>query len=86
MEKNKKAKNNKMHWAQVLLETDLGDVEEEDELLQAFGEEELHLDFAHSIALGYHQQRYYLLFVVGGRNFMWAAPTTTRMEPEELLD
>mmetsp|Transcript_13208 Transcript_13208/g.31021 ORF Transcript_13208/g.31021 Transcript_13208/m.31021 type:complete len:127 (-) Transcript_13208:337-717(-) len=26
-----------------------------------------------------------LLFVVGGKNFMWATPTTTRMEPEDLL-
>eukprot|EP00961_Rhodomonas_salina_P240842 3254288-Rhodomonas_salina.1 len=75
-----------MQWAQVLLETDLTDVEEEDELLQAFSDEELHQDFAHSIALGYHQQLYHLLFVAGGQNFMWATPTATRMEPEELLN
>eukprot|EP00961_Rhodomonas_salina_P108644 1462282-Rhodomonas_salina.1 len=58
----------------------------EDDFLDAFGEEELHLDYAHSIALGYHKERYYLLFVVGGRNSLWAAPTTTRMQPEELLE
>eukprot|EP00961_Rhodomonas_salina_P296950 3936809-Rhodomonas_salina.1 len=43
------------------------------------------MDYAHSISLGYYKERYYLLFVVGGRNFMWATPTSTRMEPEDLL-
>eukprot|EP00961_Rhodomonas_salina_P189546 2557730-Rhodomonas_salina.1 len=43
------------------------------------------MDYAHSISLGYFKERYYLLFVVGQRNFIWATPTTTRMEPEELL-
>lgn len=50
----------------MLLETDQGDLEEEDDLLKAFAEEELHLDYAHSIAIGYNKERYYLLFVVGG--------------------
>ena len=84
MESKKQAKASK-NWEQVLLETDLDDVEEEDELLQAFQNEELHMDYAHSIALGYNNERYYLLFVVGGRNFMWASPSTTRKEPEILL-
>eukprot|EP00961_Rhodomonas_salina_P051818 695403-Rhodomonas_salina.2 len=43
------------------------------------------MDYAHSIPLGYFQEWYYLLFIIGGCNFMWATPTTTRMEPEELL-
>eukprot|EP00961_Rhodomonas_salina_P190486 2570099-Rhodomonas_salina.3 len=60
-------------------------MEAEDDLLTAFGSEELHMDYAHSISLSYFKERYYLLFVVGKRNFMWATPTTTRMEPEELL-
>eukprot|EP00961_Rhodomonas_salina_P264942 3581589-Rhodomonas_salina.1 len=41
--------------------------------------------YAHSITLGYNKERYYLLFVVGGRNFMGASPTTTRKEQEVLL-
>jgi hypothetical protein len=57
---------------------------EEDDFVSAF-DEELHMDYAHAISLGYHKERYYLIFVVGGRNFLWATPTTTRMEPEELL-
>eukprot|EP00961_Rhodomonas_salina_P225691 3051577-Rhodomonas_salina.1 len=78
----KHAKANKNNWQQMLLESDL---ETEDNFLDAFGNEELHLDYAHSIALGYHKERYYLLFVVGCRNFLWATPTTTRMQQEELL-
>eukprot|EP00961_Rhodomonas_salina_P118183 1590524-Rhodomonas_salina.1 len=80
----KRAKNSP-NWAPVLLETDLGEVDEEDDLLNAFGAEELHLDYAHAITLGYNKERYYLFFVVGGRNFMWASPSLTRKEPEELL-
>eukprot|EP00961_Rhodomonas_salina_P028376 383031-Rhodomonas_salina.1 len=84
MESNKKARHSK-NQAQVLLETDLGYIEDEDDLLQAFGIEELHIDYAHSITLGYNKERYYLLVVVGCRNFMWVSPTTTRKEPEVLL-
>eukprot|EP00961_Rhodomonas_salina_P123573 1664989-Rhodomonas_salina.1 len=43
------------------------------------------MDYAHSIELGYNKERYYLLFVVGGRNFMWASATTTLKEPKKLL-
>eukprot|EP00961_Rhodomonas_salina_P047720 641074-Rhodomonas_salina.1 len=43
------------------------------------------MDYAHSIALGYANERYYLLFVAGDTNFMWAAPMETRMELEKLL-
>eukprot|EP00961_Rhodomonas_salina_P093569 1258992-Rhodomonas_salina.2 len=68
-----------------VLESEISEIESEDDLLQAFASEELHLDFAHSILLGYFNERYYLLFVVGRKNFMWATPTTTRMEPEDLV-
>eukprot|EP00961_Rhodomonas_salina_P150546 2027557-Rhodomonas_salina.1 len=77
MESNKKVRHSK-NQAQVLLETDLGNIEDEDDLLQALGSEELHMDYAHSITLGYNKELYYLLynkelyyllFVVGGRNF-----------------
>ena len=47
----------------------------EDDFTNAFGEEnDLHVDNAHSISLGYHKERYYVMFVVGG-NFVWATPT-----------
>eukprot|EP00961_Rhodomonas_salina_P151989 2046140-Rhodomonas_salina.2 len=65
MVNNKRAKKSN-NWQQVLLETDLGDVDDQDDILQAFCEEELHLDFAHSITLWYNNERYYLLFIVGG--------------------
>eukprot|EP00961_Rhodomonas_salina_P027510 372091-Rhodomonas_salina.2 len=60
MESKKQAKASK-NWEQVLLETDLNNVEEEDELLQAFQDEEFHMDYAHSIPLGYNNEQYYLL-------------------------
>ena len=59
---------------------------DDDDLLNGLGEEhELHIDFAHSISLGYNKERYYLLFAVGGVNFMWETPTKTRASPEDLL-
>eukprot|EP00961_Rhodomonas_salina_P161891 2180507-Rhodomonas_salina.1 len=62
---------------QQVLETEMSEIESKDDLLKAFASEELHLDFVHSILLGYfnYSERYYLLFV--GKNFMWATPTTT---------
>eukprot|EP00961_Rhodomonas_salina_P099325 1335703-Rhodomonas_salina.1 len=70
----------------VLLEADLADVDHaEDDLLAAFCSEELHMDYAHVITLGCFKEQYYLLFVVGCSNFMWATLMITRMEPEELL-
>eukprot|EP00961_Rhodomonas_salina_P233664 3157842-Rhodomonas_salina.1 len=59
MAQNKKARMNK-NLQQVLLETNLTEVGEEDDLLNAFGDEELHLYYAHSIAMGYNKERYYL--------------------------
>ena len=38
----------------------------EDNFTNAFaGENDLHINYAHSIALGYHQERYCLVFIVG---------------------
>eukprot|EP00961_Rhodomonas_salina_P266260 3599479-Rhodomonas_salina.1 len=69
----------------ALLETEFQASEDEDDLEHAFSQKELHMDYAHSISLGYYKELYYLLFVVGRRNFMWATPTLARMEPEDLL-
>eukprot|EP00961_Rhodomonas_salina_P204239 2755944-Rhodomonas_salina.1 len=71
--------------AKALLETEFQAIEDEDDLERAFVQEELHMDYAHSISLGYYKEKYYLLFIVGGQNFMWVTPTRTRMEPEDLL-
>eukprot|EP00961_Rhodomonas_salina_P121495 1635437-Rhodomonas_salina.3 len=71
---------------QALLDHEVTEIESEEDLEHMLDNEELHMDYAHSISLGYFKERYYLLFVVGGRNFMWATPTTTRMEPEDLLN
>eukprot|EP00961_Rhodomonas_salina_P110125 1482241-Rhodomonas_salina.1 len=80
MAKGKAVKGKKQ--MQVFLELEIN---EEDYFLHAFREQELHMDYAHLIALGYAKERYYLLFVACGTNFMWAVPTETSMEPEELL-
>eukprot|EP00961_Rhodomonas_salina_P249387 3370926-Rhodomonas_salina.1 len=39
--------------AKALLETEFQAIEDEDDLESAFGQEELHMDYAHSISLGY---------------------------------
>ena len=47
---------------------------------------DMHIDYAHTIALGYHNQKYYLVIVIDGKDFMWASSTTTKKGPEELLE
>mmetsp|Transcript_30800 Transcript_30800/g.63788 ORF Transcript_30800/g.63788 Transcript_30800/m.63788 type:complete len:919 (-) Transcript_30800:650-3406(-) len=47
---------------------------------------DLHVDYAHSISLGYHNQLYYLVMVVDGKDFLWATPTTTKSSPETLIE
>jgi len=52
-----------------------------DDLMHAFtlADDErfdLHVDYAHTIAMGYHNQRYYLIMVIDGKDFLWATPTT----------
>eukprot|EP00961_Rhodomonas_salina_P063146 848464-Rhodomonas_salina.1 len=89
MANNKRRKNHSSCKAktveQVLLENELTKEEHEDEMFNAFAGNELHMDYAHSISLGYFKERYYLWFVVGGKNFMWATTTTTQMELEDLM-
>eukprot|EP00961_Rhodomonas_salina_P055146 740892-Rhodomonas_salina.2 len=89
MNKNKRrkatSKKEAKDFVKTVLEMEVSELEEEDDLLAAFGSEELHMDYAHSISLGYFKEHYYLLFVVRKQNFMWATLTTTRMEPEELI-
>jgi hypothetical protein len=51
----------------------------------ADNDNDLFINFAHTIALGYKNERYYLVMVIGGVDFLWASPTTTTSKPEELL-
>ena len=46
---------------------------------------ELHIDFAHAIAVGRQGDRYYLVLVFGKNIVHWATPTKTRQEPEKLI-
>ena len=46
---------------------------------------DLFIDFTHTITIGYHNEKYYLILVIGGVDFLWASPTTTQSRPEELL-
>eukprot|EP00961_Rhodomonas_salina_P254455 3438285-Rhodomonas_salina.1 len=57
-----------------------------DDMLHAFQLRYLHIDYAHSIALGYHNQQYFLIMVIDGVDFMWASPTTTKSDPESLIE
>ena len=61
-----------------------------DDFLHAFNlvEErvDMHIDYAHTIAIGYHNQRYYLVIVIDGVDFLWASPTATKNDPEALLE
>lgn len=62
------------------------ETDEQDDFLHAMGDnQELHIDFAHSISIGKDKEKYYLVFVVGGVNFLWAAPTKTVASPEDLV-
>jgi hypothetical protein len=57
-EKMTKGKENKKKMVeQVLLETETTNAEDTDDLLKGFQGDELHLDYGHSIALGYHNER-----------------------------
>lgn len=46
---------------------------------------DIFIDFAHTITLGYHNEKYYLVMVIEGVDFLWASPTTKQSRPEELL-
>jgi hypothetical protein len=47
---------------------------------------DMHVDYAHTIAMGYHRERYYLVIVIGRVDFLWASPTGTKNNPESLLE
>eukprot|EP00961_Rhodomonas_salina_P165889 2235359-Rhodomonas_salina.1 len=49
-------------------------------------ERTLHIDHAHAIALGHGNKGYYLIIFVDGVDFLWAAPSVSTSNPEELLD
>jgi hypothetical protein len=44
-----------------------------------------HVDYAYAITMGYHKEKYYLMLVVDGIDFVWAQSTTTRSSPEDLI-
>jgi hypothetical protein len=46
---------------------------------------DLHIDYAHSISLGYSKEKYYLILVVDGIDFVWGQTCTTRSTPEDLI-
>mgnify|MGYP003316596728 FL=1 len=45
----------------------------------------MHIDWANSIILSRSKERYYLIMVIDSIDFTWAQPSTSRMEPEDLL-
>mmetsp|Transcript_4659 Transcript_4659/g.9294 ORF Transcript_4659/g.9294 Transcript_4659/m.9294 type:complete len:152 (-) Transcript_4659:87-542(-) len=63
-----------------------------DDFLHAFqvhGTEEghvLHIDHAHSIAVGEKGEKYFLMMVIDGKDFMWATSSRHTSSPELLLE
>jgi len=47
---------------------------------------DLHVDYAHSISIGYKNEAYYLVMVIDRVDFLWAAPTAHKSNPESLLE
>ena len=45
----------------------------------------LHIDYAHSISLGWHKEKYFLLMTLDGIDFTFCSATTSRTEPENLI-
>ena len=45
----------------------------------------LHIDFAHSISIGVHKEKYFLIMVLDGIDFTYCSASTTRTEPEDLI-
>ncbi len=45
----------------------------------------LHIDYAPSISLGYSKEKYYLILVVDGIDFVWGQTCTTRLTTEDLI-
>ena len=46
----------------------------------------LHIDYAHTIAIRCKGERYYLMMVVDGVDFMWATASRHKSNPEALLE
>mmetsp|Transcript_29890 Transcript_29890/g.61459 ORF Transcript_29890/g.61459 Transcript_29890/m.61459 type:complete len:480 (-) Transcript_29890:392-1831(-) len=46
----------------------------------------LHIDHAHTLSLGYKGQRYYLVMVIDGVDFLWASSSKHKSNPEALLE
>jgi len=42
----------------------------------------LHIDYAHSISIGMHKEKYFLLRTLDGIDFTYCSATVDRMEPE----
>jgi hypothetical protein len=45
----------------------------------------LHIDYAHSISIGVHKEKYFLLMTLDGIDFTFCSATVDRMEPESLV-
>ena len=45
----------------------------------------LHIDYAHSISLGYSKEKCYCILVVDGIDFVWGQTCSTRSTPEYLI-
>ncbi len=61
--------------------TRLGD----EDMLQAFSLQTLHINHAHTIAVGFHKEQYYLMMVVDCIDFLWAAPSKSTSNLEVLI-
>jgi len=46
----------------------------------------LHIDHAHAISLGYFNQRYWLVMVIDGVDFLWGSSSAKKSNPEQLLE
>jgi hypothetical protein len=45
----------------------------------------LHIDYAHSISIGVHKEKYFLLMTLDGIEFTFCSVTVDRTEPECLI-
>ena len=45
----------------------------------------LHIDYAHSISIGVHKEKYFLLMTLDGIDFTFCSATVDRTEPESLI-
>ncbi len=45
----------------------------------------LHIDYAHSISIGMHKEKYFLLMTLDGIDFTYCSATADRTKPESLI-